>query len=162
MEEVTCAEAADAVAELLVGGQASSSSFLLFRGHKLIEELDETKQSHEERAKANTSDMFLAISLRSLSVGSITLVVPTDSCSTDNERSSLDEEKQSPEQVENVESSNCKDPLRNIEVLEGVLMFASLRGSERVIAKSFQDPQSDEDDHNKEEKKRQEDDSTVR
>lgn len=105
--------------------------------------------------------MPLAISLRSLAIGSITLVVPADSSSTDNERSSLNEEEQSPEQVENVETSNCQDPFRHIEVLEGILVRFILWCSERIVTKSFEDPKSYENDHDKEEEKRQEDDSAV-
>lgn len=60
-----------------------------------------------------------------------------------------------------MESSNCKDPSRDIEVLEGVLMSSSLWGSEGIVAKRFEDPQSDEDDHHEEEEKRKEDDSAV-
>lgn len=60
-----------------------------------------------------------------------------------------------------METSNCKNPFRHIEVLEGILMRHILRCSERIVAKCFEDPKSNEDDHNKEEKKRQEDDSAV-
>ena len=155
------AEAADTIAALLICSEQALVSFFLLGSHQLVKELEETEQSHEERSQSNASDVFLAVSGRGISIGSVLLEIPWGSSTSNNERSSLNEEDQIPKQVENVENSNCNDPVRHVELLEGVFMLSITGSSKRVVSQSLEDPKSDEEYHDHKEENGKEDDAAV-
>jgi hypothetical protein len=73
--------------------------------------------------------VFPPISFGGFSIGRISLIVPTCSSASDEEAAGFNEEEDSPEQIEDMNSAKCENGIADFEVRVRVLMFCEGRSS---------------------------------
>lgn len=100
VEDLADTEEAAAITALSDIVNDASVVFLLIRSKQHIDEFDETNHSQDEGTLTNRTDMLSSISLRSFTIGMLSLEVPTCSCAAHQEVAGMNEKEHSPEQVE--------------------------------------------------------------